>query len=91
MPADLDRLEQLARAATSGDREASPLGSEGYVVHAIDGRRPRMHQKLRIAMCGYLQWDEDKANAEFIAATDPLTVMELIVELRAWRTTRPTP
>lgn len=38
-----------------------------------------------MARCGYLDWPTDRANAEFIAAADPATVLALIAEVRRMR------
>ena len=79
---DIDKLEQLATAATPGPWEASaygsvhPTGRSGSIVTALT--KSGMHD-------GWAQ------NAPFIAAADPATVLSLIAEVRALRTKLETP
>jgi hypothetical protein len=80
-PLDLDAIQQRADAAVEGPWEEIALGSEGYTI------RPsmvEMRMRARVAMCGYREWEEDKADAIFIAhaRTD---VPALVAELRAAR------
>jgi hypothetical protein len=63
---DLEPIRKRWVGATEGAWEALVLGSEGY---AIRPRTGDMRKRARIAMCGYRAWEEDRANAEFIAAS----------------------
>lgn len=80
---DLDGLAVLAQAATPGPWTADVLGSEGYAVNA---ERPasdhRLRRRLRVARCGHEEWETDKANAAFIAACDPDTILALRERVR---------
>jgi hypothetical protein len=82
-PVDLDEAQRICEAATAGEWEALALGSEGYAIRPKTGD---MRQRARVAMCGYRAWEEDRANAEFIAASRSLP--QLIAELRECRTQR---
>lgn len=58
---------------TPGPWEPVALGSEGYAVMGPpqEGRLGRR----RVARCGDTDWDQDKANAEVIAATPELLAL----------------
>jgi hypothetical protein len=77
-PVDLDELERLAREATPGTWTAGEDGGMGVVLR---------ESGVPVANTGY--WatddsdDQDRRNADFIAATNPQTVLALIARLRA--------
>jgi hypothetical protein len=83
-PVDLDEAQQLCDEATPGRLEAVALGSEGYAIRPVTGD---MRKRARVAMCGYRTWAEDRANAEFFAASRSL-LPRLVAELRDCRTQR---
>lgn len=78
--ADRDHLRAVAEAATPGPWGAHVLGSEGYDVRATLARPGRL-PRVRVARCGYEDWDTDKANAEYVATFDPPTVLGLLQAL----------
>jgi hypothetical protein len=86
---ELDQAAIRARleAATPGPWEAVVLGSEGYDVRACRPRTPGRLSRVRVARCGYEEWEVDKANAEFIAhaRTDIELLLEENARLRRWK------
>lgn len=84
---ELDEAAIRARleAATPGPWEAVVLGSEGYDVRAARPRTPGRLSRVRVARCGYEEWEVDKANAEFIAhaRTDAERLLAALNEARA--------
>ena len=80
-PSDDDRLRTLAIAAQPGPWEPYVLGSEGYDVRMTVSAPGRL-SRARIARFGYQDWDTDKANAHYIAALDPATVLALLDRLK---------
>jgi hypothetical protein len=62
-------IRARAEAATDGPWREAVLGSEGYDVRAPDVIRgaSRIPRARPVARCGQLDWDADKANAQFIA------------------------
>lgn len=72
------RIRELAGPATSGPWRAEVLGSEGYAVREVEGKpRPgsRIPRPVRVARCGYEDWDTDRANAEHIASWHPAVAL----------------
>lgn len=66
------KMRERAEAASAGPWEPNVLGSEGYDVRATRPRSSGRSSRLRVARCGYEEWETDKANAEHIASWDPL-------------------
>jgi hypothetical protein len=94
MQIDLDKLEELAKAATPGPWGMETVPTSVGVCHKIGpfpGKRP--DDKPRHA-CLYADYpsdgnqadDELKANAHLIAAANPSVILELIRMARAWLT-----
>ncbi|WP_430229326.1 ead/Ea22-like family protein [Paraburkholderia tropica] len=93
---DLDKLEELARAATPGewhrsDRPAGPFWHI-YADHTVGGKPcingkqsiGSMHaENRRTGSKAYAAMFE--ANASFVAAANPATILELIAEVRRLR------
>lgn len=81
---DADRLRDLAMEATAGPWTAEALGSEGYAVRGpsapVAGTRG-VQRRPWLARCGWEKWETDRANAEFIAACDPATILTLLDRL----------
>lgn len=73
-------LRTRADAASDGPWEANVLGSEGYDVRATRPPTPGRLSRLRVARCGWEEWETDKANAEHIASLDP-TVARALADL----------
>jgi hypothetical protein len=85
MSADLMRraatkVRATAAAASTGPWDATVLGSEGYDVRAQRPPTAGRLSRLRVARCGYEDWETDKANAEHIASWDP-TVARAVADL----------
>ena len=83
----LAELRLLAAEATPGPWRDNVLGSEGYQI--LGGHKPvGVHGSTRplyIARCGHEAWEVDKANAAYIAAADPPTVLALLDTVDALR------
>lgn len=75
---DLDALAATAKAATPGPWEDSvdDLTNDVNVYHDQE-------QRLWVAQTGTEPGEQERANAEFIAAADPATVLALIERVRA--------
>jgi hypothetical protein len=79
-PADLDHYESLALAATEGPWACDPLDI-GTLFNIEDG------EGVSVAMAAPIPGDRNneqrQANADFMAAMNPQTVIALIAQLRA--------
>ena len=64
---DTAGIRQRLHHATPGPWRADVLGSEGYAITTDQPGPTGRPRVTRIARCGYTNWDQDKANAEFIA------------------------
>lgn len=81
---DLEKLKALAEAATGGDWvvDGEFVNEHGnlleiYVGKAGDGRVGSMFANCMVSD------DQARANAEFVAAARPVTVLELIAKIEA--------
>ena len=74
---DLATLRVRALDATPGPWVEHVLGSEGYDVRTAENLPGRL-RRARIARFGYETWEADRANAEYVAAFDPPTVLALL-------------
>ncbi|EAX7302478.1 ead/Ea22-like family protein [Salmonella enterica] len=80
MTIDKQALRQLAERATKGPwRAFSDIGTETYAIHT---RRDKRCGNV-IKWAGFDCQKNAKANAEFIAAANPATVLALLDELEA--------
>jgi hypothetical protein len=79
---DLDELKALCAAATPGPWVAQVLGSDGYMVNRVLPDDADLREKMRrgVLKVNWLDWDSDKANAEFVAASRS-AVPSLIAEV----------
>jgi hypothetical protein len=75
---DMARLRALAETATPGPWTENVLGSEGYDVRANPDPSGNPIRRIRVAKFGYEKWETDRANAEYVAAFDPPTVLALL-------------
>ncbi len=87
---DLDRLDALARAATEGPWAAATTGvRNGDHWSVVDSDRGDVRGTVaRIPSQDGTNDEQRQPDAEFIAATDPPTVLALIAELRQARADR---
>lgn len=83
---DLDSLEALAKAATPGPWKNvdTPAMSVCDEIHDANGTRIAMALTTRHPRDGeqFIDFDQAEANAAFIAAANPATVLELIATVR---------
>lgn len=78
----LRELEALAGKATQGRWFAYVLGSEGCDVRSEPSvPMPGPKRLPTIARCWRLDWESDRANAEFIAAANPKVIQALLNEI----------
>lgn len=78
-----DDIRAALAKATPGPWEARVLGSEGYAIDgSVDPSAASLRSRMprRVARCGYLDWDTDKANAHLIANA-PTWLAELLAEV----------
>ncbi|EAA5636597.1 ead/Ea22-like family protein [Salmonella enterica subsp. enterica serovar Virchow] len=82
MTIDKQALRQLAERATKGPwRAFSDIGTETYAIHT---RRDKRCGNV-IKWAGFDCQKNAKANAEFIAAANPATVLALLDELEHYK------
>ena len=82
MTIDLDKFEALARAATRGPWGKRPWDDKRFVVGFIDAPNIKGQEALSIIVVtsGTIN---GLANAEYVAALNPVVVLQWIAETRA--------
>jgi len=83
MTTDLDKLEQVAKAATPGPWERAPVEYWGEVRTAIQHPKEKgVDPVVEPGFCCETQYEISDNNASFIAEASPSTVLELIERVR---------
>jgi hypothetical protein len=82
---DLDRLEALAKAATSGDRKAKRVYSRDQARQEYGADKACWW----VEGAGWIDLEDyglffTEADAKLFEATDPQTVLELVEQVRNW-------
>ncbi len=79
---DLDKLEELARAATPGEWHVrKTMESRGFIVSVAKETAPGHVSDYRVASLGYeleAERDQELADAEYIAAVQPSVILKLL-------------